>query len=152
VDVFGGLFTAYATTDDVTRRMLNRTLPELLVDADPLGMALRGCPQEVAAAFCARLDSRLTPPQPDVALARRVFGVLSRPEMLGQPGLHQRLTESFEQVRTWPRRDLSTLAKMLENDPGMAGPFRLWRDAHRGGLARKILGGATGPDPPAQRQ
>jgi hypothetical protein len=115
-------------------------------------MALRGCPQEVAAAFCARLDSRLTPPQPDVALARRVFGVLTRPEMLGQPGLHQRLTESFEQVRTWPRRDLSTLAKMLENDSGMAGPFRLWRDAHRGGLARKILGGAAGPDPPAQRQ
>jgi hypothetical protein len=152
VDVFGGLFTAYATTDDVTRRMLNRALPVLLVKADPLGMALRGCPQEVAAAFCARLDSRLTPPQPDVALARRVFGVLTRPEMLGQPGLHQRLTESFEQVRTWPRRDLSTLAKTLENDPGMAGPFRVWRDAHRGRVARKILGGAAGPDPPAQRQ
>jgi GTPase-associated protein 1, N-terminal domain type 2/GTPase-associated protein 1, C-terminal domain/GTPase-associated protein 1, middle domain len=152
VDVFDALFTEYATTDDVTRRMLNRTLPVLLVEADPLGMALRGCPQEVAAAFCARLDSRLVPPQPDVALARRVFGVLTRPAMLGQPGLQQRLTESFEQVRTWPRRDLSTLAKMLENDPGMAGPFRLWRDAHRGGLARKILGGAAGPDPPAQRQ
>ncbi len=152
VDVFGGLFTEYATTDDVTRRMLNRALPVLLVEADPLGMALRGCPQEVAAAFCASLDSRLTPPQPDVALARRVFGVLTRPEMLGQPGLHQRLTESFEQVRTWPRRDLSTLAKTLENEPGMAGPFRVWRDAHRGRVARKILGGAAGPDPPAQRQ
>ena len=151
VDVFGSLFTEYATTDDVTRRMLDRTLPVLLVEADPLGRALRGCPPEVAVAFCARLDSRLTPPQPDIALARRAFGVLARPEIHGQPGLHQRLTESFEQVRKWPRRALNTLAQMLENDPGMAGPFRVWRDAHRGGLARKILGGSAGPDPPAVR-
>jgi hypothetical protein len=71
--------------------------------------------------------------------------------MLGQPGLHQRLTESFDQARKWPRRALNTLGQMLENDPGMAGPFRVWRDAHRGGLARKILGGTAGPDPPAAR-
>jgi len=152
VDAFASLFTEYATTDSVTRRMLDRTLPALLVEADPLGRALRGCPPGVAAAFCARLDSRLAPPQPDIALARRVFGVLAGSEMLGQPGLHQRLTESFDQARKWPRRALNTLGQMLENDPGMAGPFRVWRDAHRGGLARKILGGTAGPDPPAERQ
>ena len=151
VDVFGRLFAEYATTDDVTRRMLDRALPVLLLEADPLGLPLRGCPPEVAAAFCARLDSRLASPQPDFALARRVFGVLARPEMLGQPGFHQRLAESFDQVRRWPRRDLNTLAQMLEKDPGMAGPFKAWRDARRGGLARKILGGAGGPDPPTAR-
>jgi hypothetical protein len=151
VDVFGSLFTEYAITDNLTRRMLDRALPVLLVAADPLAPALRGCPPEVAAAFCARLDDRLAPRQPDIALARRVFGVLSRPELLGQAGLQQRLTESFEQVRKWPRRDLNALAQMLENDPGMAGPFRAWRDAHRGGLARKFLGGAARPDPPAAR-
>ena len=149
VDVFGSLFTEYAITDDVTRRMLDRKLPVMLMEAAPLGRALRGCPPEVAAALCARLDSRLAPPQPDIALAKRVFGVLARPEILGQPGFQQRLTASFDQVRKWSRRDLNTLAQMLESDPGMAGSFRAWRDAHRGGLARKILGGPAGPDPPA---
>ena len=149
VDVFGSLFTEYAITNDVTRRMLDRALPTLLVEADPLGRALRGCPPEVVAAFCAKLDDRLGPRQPDIALARRVFGVLTRPEMLGQAGLQQRLTESFDQVRKWPRRDLNALAQMLDHDPGMAGLFRVWRDAHRGGLARKILGVAAAPDPPA---
>jgi hypothetical protein len=147
VDVFGSLYIEYAGTDDVTRRMLDRALPVLLMDADPLGRALRGCPPEVAAAFCARLDDRLAPGQPDIALARRVFGVLARPETLGQVGLAQRLTESFDQVRKWPRRDLNALAQRLESDPGMAGPFRVWRGAHRNGLARKILGG-----PPTERQ
>ena len=149
VDVFGSLFAEYAIADDVTRRMLDRALPTLLVEADPLGRALRGCPPEVAAAFCAKLDDRLGPRQPDIALARRVFGVLTRPEMLGQAGLQQRLTESFDRVRKWPRRDLNALAQTLDHDPGMAGLFRVWRDAHRGGLARKILGVAAAPDPPA---
>lgn len=149
VNVFGSLFAEYAITDDVTRRMLDRALPALLVEADPLGPALRGCPPEVAAAFCARLDDRLGPRQPDIALARRVFSVLTRPEMHGQAGLQRRLTESFDQVRKWPRRDLNALAQMLDHDPGMAGLFRVWRDAHRGGLARKILGVAAAPDPPA---
>ncbi len=145
-DAFGRLYTECATTDDVTRRMLVRTLPGLLADADPLAPALRGCPPEVAAAFCARLDDRLAPRQPDIALARRVFGVLARPGMLDQADLAQRLAESFDQVRRWPRRDLNTLAQMVEGDPGMARPFRAWRDARRGGLTRKIRGG-----PPAER-
>ena len=153
-DVFASLFAEYGQVDDVTRRLLARTLPGLLLEAAPLGRALRGCPPEVAAIFCARLDSRLAPPQPDIALARRVFGVLARPDMLGHPGFHERLAGCFEQVRKWPRRDLNTLGQLLENDPGMPGPFRAWRDAHRGGLARKILGGAAPPprpDPPAAR-
>jgi hypothetical protein len=41
------------------------------------------------------------------------------------------------------------LAKATENDADLAQSFREWREARRGKLARKFLGG-TGP--PAQRQ
>ncbi len=143
VTVFAALFAEYAPADRATRGLLDRALPRLLIGADPLGPALRGCPPEVAAVFCAALDRRLA--QPDIALARRVFVVLARPEAGGQ--VQERLAASFEQVRKWPRRDLNALAQGLENDAGMAGPFRAWRDAHRGGLARRLLGGAIPPGP-----
>ena len=58
VDVFPSLFSKYLTADNATRQMLDRTLPGLLIEADPLGRALRGCPQSVAAAFCRMLDDR----------------------------------------------------------------------------------------------
>jgi GTPase-associated protein 1, N-terminal domain type 2/GTPase-associated protein 1, C-terminal domain/GTPase-associated protein 1, middle domain len=143
VTVFPTLFGEYATADPGTRRVLDRVLPRLLIDADPLGPALRGCPAEVATVFCAGLDRRLAPPRPDIALARRVFVVLAQAEAAGQ--VHGRLAASFERVRRWPRRDLNALAQVLENDAGMAGTFRAWRDAHRGALARKLLGGAAPP-------
>jgi hypothetical protein len=150
-DVFPSLFSEYATADNATRQMLDRTLPGLLIEADPLGRALRGCPQSVAVGFCRMLDDRLGPMRPDIALARRVFIALAHPEVFAQPQFGEWLTTSFEQVRKWHRRDLSALAQALENDAGMAQPFKAWRDAHRGALARKFLGGAR-PDPPAARQ
>jgi len=112
---------------------------------------LRGCPQSVAVGFCRMLDDRLGPMQPDVALARRVFIALAHPEVFAQAQFGEWLSTSFEQVRRWHRRDLSALAQALENDAGMAQPFKAWRDAHRGALARKFLGGPR-PDPPAARQ
>ena len=118
VDVFGGL----SPVRDHRRRHAPHAEPTLPAARwrPILRLALRGCPPEVAAAFCARLDSRLTPPQPDVALARRVFGVLTRPEMLGQPGppAADRILRAGPHVAA-PRS--STLAKMLENDPGWPG-------------------------------
>jgi hypothetical protein len=131
--------------------MLDRTLPGLLIEADPLGRALRGCPMPVAAIFCRKLDESLAPLPADIALARRVYVALAHPEVLAQPLLTEWLAASFEQVRKWHRRDLSALAQVLENDAGMAQSFKAWRDAHRGVLARKFLGGAR-PDPPAARQ
>lgn len=149
-DVFPSLFSEYVTADNASRRMLDRTLPGLLIEADPLGRALRGCPRPVAEAFCRKLDDALAPMRPDIALARRVFGALAHPEVFAQPQLSEWLGASFEQVRKWHRRDLSALAEALENDAGMAQSFKAWRDAHRGALARKFLGGAK-PDPPAAR-
>ena len=150
-DVFPSLFSEYATADDATRSVLDRTLPGLLIEADPLGPALRGCPRPVAEIFCRKLDECLAPLPADIALARRVYVALAHPEVFAQPLLNEWLTASFEQVRKWHRRDLSTLAQALENDAGMAQSFKAWRDAQRGALARKILGGAR-PDPPAARQ
>jgi hypothetical protein len=149
--VFPSLFSEYLTADKATRQMLDRTLPGLLIEADPLGRALRGCPQRVAVGFCRMLDDRLGPMPPDIALARRVFIALAYPEVFAQPQFGEWLTMSFEQVRKWHRRDLNALAQALENDAGMTQPFKAWRDARRGTLARKLLGGAR-PDPPAARQ
>jgi hypothetical protein len=159
-DVFLSLFKEYDTADDVTRRMLDRALPGLLVKANPLGRALRGCPRPVAEAFCRKLDDGLAPMRADVLLARRVFAAIAHPETFAKPMLTEWLTASFEQVRRWRRRDLGALAQALENDAELAQSFRTWRDAHRGALARKILGGAvpaprTVPpraDPPAPGQ
>jgi GTPase-associated protein 1, N-terminal domain type 2/GTPase-associated protein 1, C-terminal domain/GTPase-associated protein 1, middle domain len=147
VGVFAGLFKEYEAADDATRRVLDRALPGLLIKADPLGRALRGCPRPVAAIFCGKLDECLAPMPADIALARRVYVALAHPEMFAQPLLNEWLTTSFEQVRKWHRRDLSALAQALENDAEVARSFRDWRDAHRG-LARKIRR-ATSPGPRA---
>jgi hypothetical protein len=151
VDVFYSLFSEYATADNVTRRMLDGALSGLLIEADPLGRALRGCPRPVAEIFCRKLDESLAPLPADVALARRVYVALAHPEVFARPLLNEWLTTSFEQVRKWHRRDLNALAQALENDAGMVQSFKAWRDTHRGALARKILGGAK-PDPPAARK
>ena len=57
VDAFAGLFKEYEAADDATRRVLDRALPWLLIQADPLGRALRGCPRPVAAIFARSLIS-----------------------------------------------------------------------------------------------
>lgn len=147
VDVFADLFREYRTADGDTRRLLQRELPALLARASPLSRALRDCPDDVAAAFCLELHERLAPARADVTLAGKVFVVLASPDVLAQPTLSERLTVAFEQVREWRRRDLGALARALGKDDEMARSFRAWREARRGGLARKFRGG-TGP--PAQ--
>ena len=62
VAVFAELFAAYVDVDDDTRSLLDRHLPPLLIEAEPLSGALRGCPDGVAAALCRDLGARLAPP------------------------------------------------------------------------------------------
>ena len=58
--------------------------------------------------------------------------------MLAQPVLTEWLAGAFEQVSKWRRRDLAALAQTFQGDDQRA--FQAWRDAHRGGLTRKLLG------------
>src|SRR5258705_13855715 len=58
VAVFAELFAAYVDVDDDTRSLLDRHLPPLLSEAEPLSGALRGCPDGVAVAFCPGLRGR----------------------------------------------------------------------------------------------
>jgi hypothetical protein len=147
VAIFAELFGVYQAADDDTRHFLDRDLPTLLAGAKPLHLALRGCPEGVAASFCAELERRLAPSRPDVPLAGRVFTALIEPDVTAQPGLAERLEISFEQVREWRRRDLGALARTLEHDADLAQLFQAWRDEHRRGRARRLFGGAPGaPD------
>ena len=148
VAVFAELFAAYLDVDDDTRSLLDRHLPPLLSEAEPLGGALRGCPDGVAAALCRELGARLAPPA-DVALARRVFVAMTDPDVLDQPALTERLPAAFEQVRGWRRRDLGALARALADDEEMARLFQAWRDEQRSGLARRLFGGGAGRPAPA---
>lgn len=145
VDIFAELFDTYQKADDDTRHFLERDLPALLAEAEPLGRALRGCPEGVAVAFCADLESRLTPSRAEVPLAARVFASLAHPDVAAQPALTERLDATFEQVREWRRRDLSMLARALESDKGLAVLFQAWRDEQRTGLGRRLLRGGPGP-------
>ncbi|MFI5081078.1 MAG: GTPase-associated protein 1-related protein [Streptosporangiales bacterium] len=148
VAVFAELFAAYVDVDDDTRSLLDRHLPPLLIEAEPLSGALRGCPDGVAAALCRDLGARLAPPA-DVALALRVFVAMTDPDVIDQPALTDRLPAAFEQVRRWRRRDLGVLARALEDDEEMARLFQAWRDEQRGGLARRLFGGGPGRPAPA---
>ena len=137
--VFAELFAAYLDVDDDTRSLLDRHLPPLLSEAEPLSGALRGCPDGVAAAFCHELGTRLAPPA-DVTLARRVFVAMTDPDVADEPALTDRLPAAFERVRGWRRRDLGLLARALADDEELAGLFQAWRD-ERSGLARRLFGG-----------
>jgi hypothetical protein len=139
-DVFAELFAAYTDVDDDTRGLLDRHLPPLLSETEPLGGALRGCPDGVTAALGRELEARLAPAPADVALAMRVFVALADPDVLAQPALTERLTAAFEQVRRWRRRDLGTLARALADDEDMAQLFQAWREEQRSGLARRLFG------------
>jgi len=147
VEIFGELFAAYEAADEDTKHFLDRDLPGLLASADPLGLALRGCPEGVAVTFCAELERRLTPSRPDPALAGRVFTALQDQAVAAQPGLAGRLEAAFGQVGEWRRRDLSLLARTVEYDGDLARLFQAWRDEHRPGLVRRWFGEGTGPSP-----
>jgi len=146
--VFAELFAAYLDVDHDTRGLLDRHLPPLLSEAEPLSEALRGCPDGVAAAFCRDLGDRLAPPA-DVTLARRVFAAMTDPDVVDQPALADRLPAAFEQVRRWRRRDLGVLARALADDEELVRLFQDWRDEQRTGLARRLLGGGPGRAAPA---
>ena len=149
-EVFAELFAAYLDVDDDTRRLLDRRLPPLLGGAEPLGRALRGCPDGVAAAFGRELGAALAQAPADVALARRVFVALADPDVLAQPVLTERLETAFGQVSGWRRRDLGLLARALAGDGELAQLFQAWRDEQRTGLARRLFrGGAGRPAPTA---
>jgi hypothetical protein len=146
-DVFARLFGEYAAADDSTRRLLDDRLPGLLARASPLGTALRGCPDEVAAAFCGQLPDWLAPVQADIGLARRVFTASRHPDLAASPALRERLLDAFEAVRRWNRRDLGALAQNMDNDTELAQAFRQWRKPRRDELARKFLGRGGPPAP-----
>jgi hypothetical protein len=143
--IFADLFAAYPTVDDESRQLLESELPALLAGANPLGAALRGCPQGIAVAFCSELTSWLAPKHADVGLAQRVFMALGDPEVLAQPLLAEWLQAAFEQVREWRRRDLAALARALAAD-GQGEPFQEWKGEQRTGLARRVLGAGRDPD------
>jgi hypothetical protein len=146
-DVFAELFGEYLSADSDTRRLLDGRLPELLTRASPLGPALRGCPDRVAAAFCEQLQDRLAPTRADIRLARRVFSASRHPDLAASPAIRERLLDAFEAVRRWNRRDLGDLAQTMDNDAELAQAFRRWRKPRRDELTRKFLGRAG---PPAQ--
>ena len=148
-DVFAELFAAYLDVDDDTRGLLDRHLPPLLGETEPLGPALRDCPDGVTAALGRELEARLTPAPADVALARRVFVALADPDVFAQPAVTDRLTAAFDRVREWRRRDLGTLARALADDEEMAQLFQAWREEQRSGLARRLFGGGAGRPAPA---
>jgi len=148
-DVFAELFAAYLDVDDDTRGLLDRHLPPLLGETEPLGPALRDCPDGVTAALGRELEARLTPAPADVALARRVFVALADPDVFAQPAVTERLTAAFDRVREWRRRDLGTLARALADDEEMAQLFQAWREEQRSGLARRLFGGGAGRPAPA---
>lgn len=152
VEIFGELFAAYQAADEDTRHFLDRDLPGLLASADPLGWALRGCPEGVAVSFCAELERRLTPARPDPALAGRVFAAIHDQEVAAQPALAGRLEAAFGQVGEWRRRDLSLLARTLEHDGDLARLFQAWREEHRPGLARRWFGEGPGPSSDRRRE
>jgi GTPase-associated protein 1 len=146
-DVFAELFGEYLSADSDTRRLLDGRLPELLTRASPLGPALRGCPDQVAAAFGEQLQDWLAPARADIRLARRVFSASRHPDLAASPAIRERLLDAFEAVRRWNRRDLGDLARTMDNDAELAQAFRQWRKPRRDELTRKFLGRAG---PPAQ--
>jgi GTPase-associated protein 1, N-terminal domain type 2/GTPase-associated protein 1, C-terminal domain/GTPase-associated protein 1, middle domain len=140
VTAFAELFGAYAATDDDGRRLLRRELSALLAQADPLVEALRGCPWEVAHAFCRDLTDWLSPMPADTGLARRVFAALVHPDVTRYPALVEQLRAPFERVRGWHRRDLAALARALEPD-GLGPAFRAWRGEQQARRGRGFFGG-----------
>ena len=146
-DVFGELFGEYARADAGTRHLLEHELPRLLARATRLGRALRGCPGDLAAAFCRELDDRLAPMRSDITLARRVFIASGHPDVLAQPALSEAMAAALEQVRRWSRHDLGALAQSMGDNAELAESFRTWRKGRRGERARRLFGGTRPAKP-----
>ena len=146
-DVFGELFGEYARADADTQRLLERELPRLLARATRLGPALRGCPGDLAAAFCRELDDRLAPMRSDIKLARRVFKASADPDVLAQPALSERMATALEQIRQWSRHDLGALAQSMDGDAELAEAFRKWRKPRRAERGRWRRGGTRPAEP-----
>ena len=143
LSIFADLYADYAAADDRVRLPQARRLAELFCRAEPLGEALRGCPDGVMAVFCEGLQTWLAPSRPDAMLAARVFTAITDPGV--RPGHAERLAAVFEQVRDWHRRDIGYIGHLLSGRPEVAKQFQTWREGQRGGLVRKLLGGWTGP-------
>ncbi|MDN3353864.1 GTPase-associated protein 1-related protein [Actinomadura sp. DC4] len=139
VGVFAELYQAYEYGGDDVRRLLRRELSSLLAQADPLGAALRGCPEEVLTAFGDDVWRRLSPLRADRTLAARVFAALAHFDVTGRP-VEQTLAIAFGPVREWKRRELNALARQL--DPETADRFQAWRDEYRGSGRRRLFGDA----------
>ena len=146
MDIFGELFAVYRAADEDGRHFLDRDLPALLAGAEPLAEALRGCPDGVAAAFGAELDNRLSPQRADAELAARVFAALNSPGVRRQPVLSEQLSTALDQVRTWRRRDIGAVARVLEPDDDQAQSFQKWREEQRTRLGRRLFGRDSVPD------
>jgi hypothetical protein len=142
-DGFTELFREYSAAGPGTREMLEREIPVLLAGARPLGVALRHCPPGLAEPFCLALRDWLAPARADSALAREVFTAGADAGVLAQPALSVQLMAAFEQVRQWDRRDLSALAKSMDDDAALARSFRRWWKGNRGGAWRLL--GSAGP-------
>ena len=140
---FRRLYRIHAEAGQNTRRLVERALPAWLVLAQPLELALPGCPEEITVVFCQLLAERLNSLQPDLGLARRLFLAVCRPDLTG-PSLAQWLDGAFGQVGNWRRRDVAALGQLLEQD-GLGDAFQNWRGQHRGPLTRKLLGGTLRP-------
>jgi hypothetical protein len=149
MSVFPELYAHYEATDPRDRWPVGRDLAGLLYEAEPLGVALRGCPVEVMAVFCERLQDWLDPARGDVRLAARVFTALADPDLKDQQELGDHLATAFEQVRGWKRQGLGAVGNLLSSDTETAQLFQTWRESRRGWLARKLHGGrlpaAEGP-------
>ena len=141
MSIFADLYAGYAATGGRARAAEADQLAALLARAEPLAVALRGCPAAVMAVFCERLGDWLEPSRKDAMLAARVFTALvdpALPDELGDP-----LYAAFEQVREWNRRDLSVLGRMLSSKAEVAKQFKEWRESQHVGLARKLFGGMS---------
>ena len=144
LNAFPELYADHQAVDAISG-VSARDLAQLLARAEPLAVALRGCPPDVMAVFCEELRGWLGPSRPDPRLAARVFTALADPELQARPDLANQLKAAFEQVHDWPRRELSYIGShLLSGNPTVARQFKQWRESHRGGLARKLLGGRPG--------
>jgi hypothetical protein len=139
MSVFAQLYRDYEAADASVRPLLRDRLVGMLIDAADLGKALRGCPSEVMAAFCQKLEGWLAPARGDAHFAARVFVALTDPGLQDQPELLVQLAGVFEQVRDWNRRDRNLIAKYLEGNEEIAQEYRDWWESRRGGFARNLI-------------
>ncbi len=131
-DVFAELFALYQTAADSRMRgVLDGDLPALLAVAEPLGPALRGCPDPVAARPrpragqpADRTAGRRCPGRPGIRRSRR-----SR--VAGQPTQASQLAAACEPVRSWPRREQAAVGRALDGDRAAAKLFGTWRGPTR---------------------